>query len=409
MHIVIISPSWPRQGAANGIVTYSDNMVVALRAQGHEVSVLARRRTCPDSDDSFIANDNCTFITDYQPTFFEKLIARIGEAISIGFSVYYIGGRSILAGIRRIEKKRTIDILEMEESFGWHYFLQPKVNFPIVMRLHGPHYVNGTLSDRPLNEWDSQRFKREERAFKSAQYVNSPCQWMLDEVQAKYNVRWPLQAVFFNPLPVLDKDDCWHSKSYTPKQILFVGRFDSHKGGDIVIQAFAKIIAKEPSATLLFVGPDPGVEHADGKMRIQEAIDNCLPKEQRSSLRYIGPSSGSLIQQLRRESHITVMASRNEILGYTVVESLASAAPIVAPYVGGVREVFDDGVSGVFFRGGDADDLAQKVMTLFDDTPTLEKIAAEGYKHCRQAFSLEKIGRQASNFYTLAVQQYEQE
>lgn len=406
MHIVIISPSWPLEGAANGIVTYSDNMVKALRSRGHHVSILARRPTSPDMDLSTI-DEQCSFITDYRPTLFDTLIARLGEWVSTGFSVYYIGGKSILAGLRKIEKKRPIDILEMEESFGWHYFLQSKVTFPIAMRLHGPHYVNGTLSDKPLVEWDVQRFKREERAFKYAQYVNSPCQWMLDEVQEKYGVRWPLQTVFFNPLAVLDQQQCWHETSYKPKQILFVGRFDAHKGGDIVLQAFAKIAAYDSEATLVFAGPDKGIELHDGSKRfIEDAMSLYLSDEQRARVRYIGPSEQALIKQLRKESHVTVMASRNEILGYTVVESLASAAPIVAPYVGGVKEIFDDGVSGVFFEGGNADDLSKKVIALFEDSLALEQIAAAGYKHCQRVFSLEAIGERAEEFYLSAIERH---
>ena len=102
MHIVILSPSWPRQGAANGIVTYCDSVVKSLKMQGHEVSVLARRRAL-DMDESEAAS---AYIEEYQPSTLEKIIGRIGEFFSPGFSQYYFGGKAILSGVRTIEKKK---------------------------------------------------------------------------------------------------------------------------------------------------------------------------------------------------------------------------------------------------------------------------------------------------------------
>jgi glycosyltransferase involved in cell wall biosynthesis len=400
MHIVILSPSWPRHDAANGIVTYCDNVVKSLKAQGHDVSVLARRRAV-NSKESEAAS---AYIDEYSPTLIEKLLGYIGEFFSTGFSQYYLGGRAILSGVRNIEKNKKIDVLEMEESFGWHFFLQRRVEFPVVMRLHGPHYINCMVSGGELSVSDTQRFKREERAFRAAHYVNAPSQWVLDEPQKTYHIKWPVQAAFFNPLAALPVDQCWSPSSYTPKQLLFVGRFDVLKGGDFIIKTFAKIIEHEPDATLVFAGPDKGIKLASGGvMYIKDAIEAYIPEGKRGHVRYVGLTDSDTISLLRRQSHVALMASRSETLGYAVLESLAAAAPIVAPYVAGVRETFENNVSGVFFEEANSDDMAEKVLALLRNPFKAESISQFAYERCQSAFSPTSVASEATKFYLRAV------
>lgn len=403
MHIVILSPSWPRHGAANGIVTYCDSVVKSLKMQGHEVSVLARRRAL-DMDESEAAS---AYIEEYQPSTLEKIIGRIGEFFSPGFSQYYFGGKAILSGVRTIEKKKKIDVLEMEESFGWHYFLQKRVDFPVVMRLHGPYYINGPLSGEKLGALDYRRIKREERAFRAARYVNAPSNWVLEEPQKTYGIKWPFHMAFFNPIDPLPAEQCWSPSSYRPKQLLFVGRFDKLKGGDLVIEAFAKVLESDPDVTLVFAGPDKGVDLASGKRAfIQEAIEACLPKANVGRVQYIGLADADTIKSLRKQSHITLMASRSETLGYAVLESLAAAAPIVAPYVAGVCETFEDNVSGVFFEGGNSDDMAKKILVLLSDTKKVEMLSLAAYQRCQDVFSPTCIADEAIAFYREVMRDY---
>ncbi|EGG95608.1 glycosyl transferase, group 1 [gamma proteobacterium IMCC1989] len=401
MNIIIFSPSWPKSVDANGIVTYCDNIVSSLKDNGHQVFVLAANKA-----EEYVQKD-CVYIDSYRPTFIDKVLSKVGGFFSAGFEQYYLGASAILYGVRIIEKTAKIDLLEMEESFGWHYFLQKRVSFPIAMRLHGPHYINGTMGGKTLTNRDYQRFKREERAFRAARYVNAPCRWVLDEPQKKFGIKWPVQAVFFNPISALSKSECWSSSSYVKKQILFVGRFDAHKGGDLVIRAFAKVLAYDPGVKLVFVGPDRGVELPNGeRFFINDAIKQYIPSSQESCVEFVGLADSEQVKLLRRHSHFTIMASRNENFPYTVIESLASAAPIIAARVGGITEVFKDKVSGMFFEGSNVEDLASKMITLLQDDRLLCELSGNAYYHCQSAFSPDLIARQAIGFYEQAINDY---
>ena len=60
-------------------------------------------------------------------------------------------------------------------------------------------------------------------------------------------------------------------------RIVFIGRFDLHKGGDLMIDAFAHLASSRPGLCLDFVGPDRGIPEAPGRLvRIDEYIEHRI-------------------------------------------------------------------------------------------------------------------------------------
>jgi glycosyltransferase involved in cell wall biosynthesis len=396
MNIVVFSPTWPKQGDANGIVTYCFNLVSALKSQGHNVYVLAMQ--VADDAEDFV------YSVAYSPSFVEGMWLKLCDYFSPGYSQYYLGAKAIVAGIKNVQKDHVIDIMEIEESFGWHYYIQKKVRFPVTMRLHGPHYVSAKASGEALQAIDDCRFKRELKAFKAALYVNAPSQWILDKVERECEVEWLVTTVFYNPIQPLSLDKCWSPKSYNKHQILFVGRFDALKGGDTVLKAFARVLSEIPEAVLMFVGPDRGISRLDNKsLYINEAIEQFIPEGYWSQVQYLGLLEKEEIETLRQSSHLTVMASKSEVFGYTVLEALASGSPVVASCVGGVAEIIEDDQTGVFFESGSNSDLGEKMLTLLNEDKTSQRIAKSGYERCCKYFSNATIASQAVAFYARVI------
>ena len=86
-----------------------------------------------------------------------------------------------------------------------------------------------------------------------------------------------------------------------PKRILFVGRFDRHKGGDLIIDAFGKILAQIPDARLWFVGPDMGYIDANGRTwHIEEYLRDRIPGALESKqVEWLGAQPFSALASLR--------------------------------------------------------------------------------------------------------------
>ena len=62
-----------------------------------------------------------------------------------------------------------------------------------------------------------------------------------------------------------------------------------------------------------------------------------------------------------------MVGSRYETFSLTVVEAMAMGCPLVAPRVGGIPEIVDDGVNGLLFEAGNAGDMAEKICRLLED------------------------------------------
>ena len=58
----------------------------------------------------------------------------------------------------------------------------------------------------------------------------------------------------------------------------------------------------------------------------------------------------------------------------TIHEAYLAGLPVIATDHGGMAELVDDGVSGLHFRRGDADDLRAKISQFLDDPALLDRL-----------------------------------
>jgi len=75
---------------------------------------------------------------------------------------------------------------------------------------------------------------------------------------------------------------------------------------------------------------------------------------------------------------VCVQASRDEGLGFSVLESLACEVPVVATAVGGLRETIRDGDTGWTYPPGDSSALADALRRVLDDPAAAAAAARRG-------------------------------
>jgi glycosyltransferase involved in cell wall biosynthesis len=69
----------------------------------------------------------------------------------------------------------------------------------------------------------------------------------------------------------------------------------------------------------------------------------------------------ALFDELRRARALIFPSIWREPFGLTIVEAFASGTPVIAAHFGAPADLVEDGVTGLFFRPGDADDLADRI------------------------------------------------
>jgi glycosyltransferase involved in cell wall biosynthesis len=367
LSIGLVSPAWPPDAHPNGIVSYVAALAEGLRALGHRVTILVPWPAPGDCGDGVYDLGRTVPGRGLPRRLADWLWFRVAPQAAFHGSTR----RDLAAAIGRAVAERGIEVLEMEETFGWACQVHRAIRIPLSVRLHGPWFLIGPAGGESPGGAPRRRIAREGRAIRLASSVTAPSRDVLERARARYGLKLEKAEVIPNPTRPVEPAARWRPDACVPGTVLFVGRFDRLKGGDLIIEAFERVLRAVPGARLDFVGRDHGLVDGDGRPRgLEEFIDDRLPGARASGrVRVLGLLPHSRLAPLRREAMVSVVCSRFENFPGTVLEAGAMGCPVVAARVGGIPEIVRDGVDGLLHRAGDPADLAAKIVALLTDPP----------------------------------------
>src|SRR6185295_8476948 len=356
MHVALFTPAWPPGAVANGIVTYVAAMRAELLRQGHRVSLFSPDVRVEASDVHAVAAGPSERVVD-------ALVARLGRRDRTVFDL----GRTIAATIRRVHARDPIDVVEIEESFGWAGEVATSTSLPVVCKLHGPAFLTLVAAEL-ATDLGREKVRREGEALARLPVIVAPSRFTLDETLAHYALRPAVAEHVVNPVAPPESLELWEAARCERDSVLFVGRFDAIKGGDLMVLAFQRLLARRPGARLAFVGPDPGVLRSDGSaVRLRDFIASLGDRALADAITTTGAVAPAQVAELRPRAAVTVVASRRESQGYTALEAMLQACPVVVTDTSGLSEIVEHGVTGLKARSDDPDDLAAQIERLLDD------------------------------------------
>jgi glycosyltransferase involved in cell wall biosynthesis len=88
------------------------------------------------------------------------------------------------------------------------------------------------------------------------------------------------------------------------------------------------------------------------------------------SVKLLGAVSEETIMSFLEQAHVYTLASLHEPLGVAIMEAMAMELPVVVTGAGGVKELVDDGISGVLVPPEDPAALASAIANVLKN-PTL--------------------------------------
>jgi glycosyltransferase involved in cell wall biosynthesis len=390
MKIAFYVPSWPAGTRPNGIVTYAGHLVPALRRLGHEVFVLTPDKTGDGDPDLICLSSDRKLSIGYRVLF----------KLAPNFAHHRMTSALIVAAIKRLVTDHDIDVVEIEESFGWSYDIAKLKLVPVLVRLHGPNFKTAEFSAT----WNARRRQfTEGRGIAHADFVTSPSQALLGDVRAHYRIKLENSRAFPNPVAKVTRQDRWELSQCDRQSLLFVGRFDTLKGGDLVIAAFVELAKANPQLNLTFVGPDRGVGHADDKLVGFEEFCASLPVDVRARIVFTGALPQAEIAKLRTKHFLTICASRSETLGYILLEAMASGCPVVSSAVGGIPEVVRSGENGLLFPPNDVPAMVVAIQTLLDAPDLAARYGEQAWHDCNASLSADQIAQMTIQCYQDAI------
>lgn len=147
--------------------------------------------------------------------------------------------------------------------------------------------------------------------------------------------------------------------------ILSVARLAPYKGQDLLLMAFAKVIEKNPSLTLLLCGRD----QLKGALR---AFAAALGLEKR--VVFTGEVGPGAVQELLRRCEFVVHPSRRENLPLAVLEAMAAGKAVVATAAGGLPELIRHGREGLLVPPNDVASLTRRMLELCGDAALRKRL-----------------------------------
>jgi len=176
--------------------------------------------------------------------------------------------------------------------------------------------------------------------------------------------------------PGLFKPPSGKSKLFT---VLYVGRPSYKKGVFHLIKACAKLVRKKQELELMIVGGP-----------IYERLKIYASKLGFIKLTGVLPYSN--LPAMYQRAHVYVQPSLiHDNFPLTVLEALASANPIIAARVGGLREQV--GRAGFLVKPGDVNELANAIEILYSNEDLRKRLAIEARRRAEVFFDIKKTAK----------------
>jgi L-malate glycosyltransferase len=142
-----------------------------------------------------------------------------------------------------------------------------------------------------------------------------------------------------------------------------------------LVEAFARVSRIASGLALLIVGSGPMLAALQDRARDLGILSQCV----------FQPEVTDVAPWLK-EIDIFVLPSRSEALSNSLMEAMACGCCAVASDVGGNPELIQDGRTGLLFRPGDVEDLAEKLRRLICDERARATLAESAAGSIRERF-----------------------
>ncbi|MBP7865864.1 MAG: glycosyltransferase family 4 protein [Acidobacteria bacterium] len=195
------------------------------------------------------------------------------------------------------------------------------------------------------------------------------------------------------PLPE-DRDTHRSSLGIAPAELAVVsaGHFSAEKNHRLLLEAWAAVAPRHPSARLRLAGEGP----LEGSLRAL-VRDRDLPRVVFEGYREDLPA-------LLRAADLYVSSSDSEGQGLSVMEAMAAGLPVAATRAGGVLDLVADGETGILVPVGDARALASALDALLEDAERRAALGRAGRARAERDFGLHRMASAYRDFYLRALE-----
>lgn len=146
----------------------------------------------------------------------------------------------------------------------------------------------------------------------------------------------------------------------------FIGQIAPHKGTDLLVKAFQRL--PRDAAELRIYGP---ADQDPAYMELLKSLGEGF------AVSFLGTFPSQNMASILRDMDLLVIPSRwYENSPLVLLNALATHTPVLVSDVAGMTEFLETGVNGYAFERGNADALAERLISLVADPEALGRLAA---------------------------------
>ncbi len=399
MNIVLINPEFPSRSFLDhgGIATYTYCMANALADAGHSVHVLAKHNTVPDA-----LHDAVRFHTfTHEPvprfaTWLDRLLMN---------EIVWERGYSLAAkhAVLEIHKTSPVDIVEIADYNGLAYEFSQPMPFPVIIHFHTPTEMVDLFNQKKITGKQKRWYAFEEKALKKAAGFRCPSNALKTMVCKRYGIGPDKVRVIGHPLDTAPYEAVKRSAlTKSSVDILFTGRLERRKGGEIMLGNIERILNISPLINLTFAGE---LDMGDAG-NFRNPIERKLTEEERHRIWFLGPTKRGDLPVLYRQSDIFLMPSLFENAPYALLEAMASHTPVVAANTSGIAELISNGENGLLFDIGDENGISSCIRKYLETPDKGMSYANTAYNYIKENHDPALIAKNTIEFYTSIIETF---
>jgi glycosyltransferase involved in cell wall biosynthesis len=183
--------------------------------------------------------------------------------------------------------------------------------------------------------------------------------------------------------------------------VAIVGQLTPLKRQDVFIRAAAHMIKDRhwTDADFLIIG-EPGPDDQEYAEQLQQLVNEAGVENQIRFTGYVEDLPSLLVA-----FDIVAAPSANEGFSLALIEAMAAGCAVIATRVGGMAEIVEDGVTGIFIERDDHWPLIAGLSRLLTDKALRERVGAAAREHVIEHFDRENVIDRIEDLYRLRNRQ----
>lgn len=182
------------------------------------------------------------------------------------------------------------------------------------------------------------------------------------------------------------------------KLILTTGRYHPKKGYDLIPEIAKALKDKEIDFVWVVAGKKTPILE-DKYPECSELGIICSDKYIKSDVEDAFSLPPDSLLQLYCAADVFVLPTLMETFGMVLVEAMAAGLPIVTTDAPGVKDVIDDGETGIQAVTGDIDSISESIIQVIEDRDLATKMTTNGLKLAKEFYDWNKVSAKYLEFY----------